>query len=152
MVFVTQDASETCNPEFDALAAMLGNDWKLFTTSEQEFAANWKIVAEGFLEGYHIRSTHHDTFYPIQYDNLNVIEVFGQNSRVTFPYRRIEKLRDVEPAARKCAGMLTPRLSSVCQRDAGDVPDECDHDDVGAARYRSDAARYLHARWCGRGS
>jgi hypothetical protein len=79
MVFVTQDASETCNPEFDALAAMLGNDWKLFTTSEQEFAANWKIVAEGFLEGYHIRSTHHDTFYPIQYDNLNVIEAFGQS-------------------------------------------------------------------------
>ncbi|UPT86949.1 hypothetical protein HAP41_0000043165 [Bradyrhizobium barranii subsp. apii] len=74
---------------------------------EQEFAANWKIVAEGFLEGYHIRSTHHDTFFPLQYDNINVVEAFGRNSRISFPYRRIEKLRKVPPAERKTSGMLT---------------------------------------------
>jgi phenylpropionate dioxygenase-like ring-hydroxylating dioxygenase large terminal subunit len=79
----------------------------LFTHSEQDFEANWKIVAEGFLEGYHIRSTHHDTFYPRQYDNINVIETFERNSRVSFPYRAIEKLRDVAHADRKAAGVLT---------------------------------------------
>ncbi len=54
---------------------------------------NWKILVEQFLEGYHIRSTHRNTFYPIQYDDLNVVEKFGPNSRLTFPYRSIERLR-----------------------------------------------------------
>ena len=59
----------------------------------------------GILEGYHIRSTHHDTFFPLQYDNINVVEAFGRNSRISFPYRRIEKLRRVpagRPRLREC--------------------------------------------------
>jgi phenylpropionate dioxygenase-like ring-hydroxylating dioxygenase large terminal subunit len=57
-------------------------------------AINWKVLIEQFLEGYHIRSTHRDTFFPVQYDNLNVVETFGPNSRITYPYRNIERLRD----------------------------------------------------------
>jgi phenylpropionate dioxygenase-like ring-hydroxylating dioxygenase large terminal subunit len=57
-------------------------------------AMNWKVLAEQFLEGYHIRSTHKDTFYPLQHDDLNLVETFGPNSRITFPYRNIERLRD----------------------------------------------------------
>lgn len=30
----------------------------------------------------------------MQYDDLNVIETFGPNARLTFPYRNIERLRD----------------------------------------------------------
>jgi phenylpropionate dioxygenase-like ring-hydroxylating dioxygenase large terminal subunit len=55
---------------------------------------NWKVLVEQFLEGYHIRSTHANTFFPLQYDDLSVIEKFGPNSRITFPYRNIERLRD----------------------------------------------------------
>ena len=33
-------------------------------------AMNWKVLVEQFLEGYHIRSTHADTFFPLQYDDL----------------------------------------------------------------------------------
>lgn len=54
---------------------------------------NWKVLVEQFLEGYHLRSTHKDTFYPLQYDDLNVVEKFGPNSRIAFPYRNIERLR-----------------------------------------------------------
>jgi choline monooxygenase len=57
-------------------------------------AMNWKVLVEQFLEGYHIRWTHRDTFFPVQYDDLNVVESFGPNSRITFPYRNIERLRD----------------------------------------------------------
>jgi choline monooxygenase len=57
-------------------------------------AMNWKVLVEQFLEGYHIRSTHKATFYPVQYDDLNVVEAFGPNSRITFPYQNIERLRD----------------------------------------------------------
>ncbi|OBK32354.1 ring-hydroxylating oxygenase subunit alpha [Mycobacterium sp. 1245111.1] len=55
---------------------------------------NWKVLIEQFLEGYHIRSTHRETFFPLQYDDLNIVETFGSNSRITFPYRNIERLRD----------------------------------------------------------
>jgi phenylpropionate dioxygenase-like ring-hydroxylating dioxygenase large terminal subunit len=57
-------------------------------------AMNWKVLVEQFLEGYHIRTTHKNTFYPLQYDDLNVVEPFGPNTRITFPYRNIERLRD----------------------------------------------------------
>lgn len=57
-------------------------------------AFNWKVLVEQFLEGYHIRSTHKNTFFPLQYDDLNVVEMFGPNVRIAFPYRNIERLRD----------------------------------------------------------
>ncbi len=62
-------------------------------------AMNWKVLVEQFLEGYHIRTTHRDTFFPLQYDDLNVVERFGRNVRVTYPYRNIERLRDRPEAA-----------------------------------------------------
>jgi choline monooxygenase len=67
---------------------------RLFTVRPALRAMNWKVLVEQFLEGYHIRTTHKETFYPIQYDDLNVIEAFGPNTRITFPYKNIERLRD----------------------------------------------------------
>ena len=106
IVFVTQDARPT-EPCLDNLPELIAPSRQLLATDEREMAANWKIVVEGFLEGYHIRSTHRETFYPIQFDNLNVVETFGRNSRIAFPYRRINKLRTTPPAQRSVDGMLT---------------------------------------------
>lgn len=72
---------------------LIPQEYRIHEQSSFELSANWKIVLESFLEGYHIRSTHTRTFYPLQYDNLNVVEKFGRNSRLSFPYRAIEKLR-----------------------------------------------------------
>jgi phenylpropionate dioxygenase-like ring-hydroxylating dioxygenase large terminal subunit len=86
-----------------ALAALMdGSPWRrklmpatrCFNVTSIVRAMNWKVLVEQFLEGYHIRSTHRETFFPVQYDNLNVIETFGPNSRITYPYRNIERLRD----------------------------------------------------------
>ncbi len=107
VVFVAQQPSPAELADLDDLPALLDPELQLIETSEPETAANWKISAEGFLEGYHIYSTHRETFYPVQFDNLNVVERFGRNSRVTFPYRNINKLRKVEPAQRHVAGTLT---------------------------------------------
>jgi phenylpropionate dioxygenase-like ring-hydroxylating dioxygenase large terminal subunit len=68
---------------------------------------NWKVLVEQFLEGYHIRSTHKDTFFPLQYDDLNVVEAFGPNSRITFPYRNIERLRDRPESTWSTDGRVT---------------------------------------------
>jgi phenylpropionate dioxygenase-like ring-hydroxylating dioxygenase large terminal subunit len=107
LVYVTQDGSSVPDHSLDVLPDFSKLPWRFVQTAEQDFDANWKIVAEGFLEGYHIRSTHRDTFFPRQYDNINVIEAFGRNSRVTFPYRNIERLRDVAIAERRLGGTVT---------------------------------------------
>jgi choline monooxygenase len=67
---------------------------RLSSVSSNVLPMNWKVLVEQFLEGYHIRTTHRETFFPVQYDNLNVIETFGPHSRITYPYRNIERLRD----------------------------------------------------------
>jgi phenylpropionate dioxygenase-like ring-hydroxylating dioxygenase large terminal subunit len=91
-------------PNAEAAMAALsdGSPWRdklmpadrLFTVRPAARAMNWKVLVEQFLEGYHIRTTHKNTFYPLQYDDLNVVEAFGPHSRITFPYRNIERLRD----------------------------------------------------------
>ena len=93
LVFVTQD--EPVGPgALESLPELLSDDQVLFDSSESEDDINWKLTAEGTLEGYHIKPTHPETFFPYGYDNLNVVEMQGPNSRVCYPFRRIEKLRD----------------------------------------------------------
>ncbi|HEX2889153.1 aromatic ring-hydroxylating oxygenase subunit alpha [Vineibacter terrae] len=108
LVFIKQDDDDAGGDIMDDLpAGLMAPGQAVFATAEREVEANWKILAEGFLEGYHIRSTHRDTFYPYGFDNLNVVELFGRNSRVTFPFRRIAKLAQVPPAERRVDGLLT---------------------------------------------
>jgi phenylpropionate dioxygenase-like ring-hydroxylating dioxygenase large terminal subunit len=107
VVFVTQDEPRLTDTCIDELPELLPPSLQQFGSNEIDVAANWKVVVEGFLEGYHIRPTHRETFYPVQFDNLNVVETFGRNSRIAFPYRRINKLRAVPPAERSVDGMLT---------------------------------------------
>jgi hypothetical protein len=68
---------------------------------------NWKVFTEGFLEGYHLRATHRDTFLPFGYANLTIVEHNGPHSRVTFPFRRIEALRDQPAGQRPIEGVVT---------------------------------------------
>jgi phenylpropionate dioxygenase-like ring-hydroxylating dioxygenase large terminal subunit len=107
LVFVSQRESYLADVCLDDLPPLISSCHRLIRTNELEVEANWKILAEGFLEGYHIRPTHRDTFYPVQFDNLNVVETFGRNDRIAFPYRRINKLRNVPPMERTADGMLT---------------------------------------------
>jgi phenylpropionate dioxygenase-like ring-hydroxylating dioxygenase large terminal subunit len=107
LVFVTQDEPALCNDSPDELPDLISPEQQLFATSERVTEANWKILLEGFIEGYHIRPTHSETFYPYGFDNLNVVETFGPNSRVTYPFRRIGKLSAVPPEERRVDGLLT---------------------------------------------
>jgi phenylpropionate dioxygenase-like ring-hydroxylating dioxygenase large terminal subunit len=106
LVFVSQDET----PDFAALddiPDLIAPDQRIFATNETLIDANWKIFLEGFIEGYHIRAAHPGTFYPYGFDNLNVVEYFGANSRVTYPFKRIGKLAAVPPAERRVDGMVT---------------------------------------------
>jgi phenylpropionate dioxygenase-like ring-hydroxylating dioxygenase large terminal subunit len=98
LVFVAQDGPADVDEPGEA-PDLFGPEWRLIGSASSEIPANWKVVTEGVLEGYHIRATHAGTFYPRQYDNLTLVEHFGRNSRISFPYRAIEKQRNLPPEA-----------------------------------------------------
>lgn len=107
LVFAAQEDPYAGEEDLTDLPDVVGADYVLFNQSELLVDANWKVLLEGFLEGYHIKATHRETFFPFGYDNVNVIETLGRHSRVTFPFRRIEKLRDVPPPQRRLDGLIT---------------------------------------------
>ena len=107
LVFVTQDSPALDDDSLGGLARLIAPDQRLFATAEREFEVNWKILLEGFIEGYHIKSTHPESFLPYGFDNLNVIDLFGRHSRVTYPFQRIKKLAKVPAQERRVEGLLT---------------------------------------------
>ena len=93
LIFVTQDRPLSDGALAD-LPDLLGEEQTVFNTITVVDQANWKLIGETSMEGYHIRALHNKSFYPYGYDNLNVVELFGRNSRIVFPFRRVQKLRD----------------------------------------------------------
>ncbi|MGI9324623.1 MAG: aromatic ring-hydroxylating oxygenase subunit alpha [Pseudomonadales bacterium] len=106
LVFVTQDAPIGAGA-LESLPDLLAQDQVIFDSRETVNEVNWKLQAEGTLEGYHIKHAHPETFYPYGFDNLNVIETQGPNVRVCFPFRRIEKLRELPSDARALGRTVT---------------------------------------------
>jgi phenylpropionate dioxygenase-like ring-hydroxylating dioxygenase large terminal subunit len=106
IVFVTQDA-EISTEGMDEMPQIIHPEQQLFDSAETSDKANWKLLCETSMEGYHIKALHNRSFYPYGFDNLNVVETYGPNSRITFPFNRIEKLRDIPPAERRIDGMVT---------------------------------------------
>jgi phenylpropionate dioxygenase-like ring-hydroxylating dioxygenase large terminal subunit len=106
MVFVAQDAALDA-AALEALPQLASPDYRVLGVNELDIPANWKVLVEGFLEGYHIRATHPQTFYPIQFDNVNVIERFGPNNRIAFPYKAIYRQVKIAPEERSADGVLT---------------------------------------------
>ena len=82
-------------------------DQQLFNQQVLTDAANWKLLYETLMEGYHIKSLHRESFYPFGYDNLNVVETFGPHSRVVYPFQRIEQIRSTRAEDRRLNGLTT---------------------------------------------
>lgn len=115
VVYVTQDEPLAGGDDLGdlvkgALSDMpirLESDQIVFDRIDMTDAANWKLIGETSMEGYHIKALHTKSFYPYGYDNLNVVELFGANSRIVFPFRRLEKLRDKPQEDWKIQGRVT---------------------------------------------
>ena len=106
LIYVQQEGEprlETLDTALDFFEPSQSFFYKSDTVDE----ANWKLLTETLLEGYHIKSLHRESFYPFGLDNINVVESYGQNSRVIYPFKRIEKLRSVARDKRKIEGSAT---------------------------------------------
>jgi phenylpropionate dioxygenase-like ring-hydroxylating dioxygenase large terminal subunit len=54
---------------------------------------NWKILVDTFHEGYHIGFLHRQSLGSILHGNVTDFEAFGRNHRLTFPRKKLERLR-----------------------------------------------------------
>lgn len=106
IVYVQQEGI-IAGSEGDQFLDYLSPTQALFETDELEDEANWKILNETLQEGYHIKSLHRETFFPYGLDNTNLVEIYGANSRIIFPFRRIESIREVPAEQRRFAGVAT---------------------------------------------
>jgi choline monooxygenase len=106
LVFITQD-DPVPGGAIDFMPDLLGDNQVVFNSIEIVDEANWKLIGETSMEGYHIKALHNKTFFPYGYDNLNVVQTYGPNSRIVFPFRRVEKMRDVPREERKLDGLVT---------------------------------------------
>ena len=55
---------------------------------------NWKIIVDTFHEGYHIGFLHRESLRSILHGNVADFEPFGRNHRLTFPRKKLERLKD----------------------------------------------------------
>jgi choline monooxygenase len=106
LVFVTQKEPLSAGA-LASLPELMAPGQEVFEYSSFTDEANWKLLLETSMEGYHIKALHRTSFFPFGFDNLNVVETFGNNSRIVFPFRRIEKLRDIPRENWRADGMLT---------------------------------------------
>ncbi len=107
IVFVNQSDEPIGADPGEGLPELIPADKDLIDFEDNEADFNWKVSLEGSLEGYHIRFGHPETFYPYGYDNLNVVEHSGLHSRVTYPFKRIEKLASLPESDRNIEGRVT---------------------------------------------
>jgi nitrite reductase/ring-hydroxylating ferredoxin subunit len=64
--------------------------FEVFTTAELD-GPNWKIAMEGYLETYHFASLHAKSFLPYIFNNMAMIDIYGQHLRLCTPIRGIEQ-------------------------------------------------------------
>ena len=106
LVFVTQEAP-LARGALEYMPELLSPEQQVFDKSEFTDDTNWKLAGETSMEGYHIGALHRESFLPYGYNNLNVVEKFGPNARVVFPFNRIEKLRKQPKTNWRLDGMIT---------------------------------------------
>jgi phenylpropionate dioxygenase-like ring-hydroxylating dioxygenase large terminal subunit len=107
LVYINQDSQADINNDVSSVPNLMPDGHRLLSSDSLTIQANWKLYIESALEGYHIRETHKGTFFPVQYDNLTVVEAFAENSRVAFPYQSIEGLRNKKETTLSADGRLT---------------------------------------------
>ena len=106
VIFVCLD-DENYIDTLSVLPELVPEGYRLHGQTTADVPANWKTIIESFIEGYHIKATHPKSFFPVQYDNLNVIDHFGPHNRVCYPYRSVEKLRERPKNQWKAENRLT---------------------------------------------
>ncbi len=67
--------------------------WQLYDKRLIAEPMNWKLMVDTFHEGYHIGFLHRDSLSAILHGNVADFAAFGFNHRLTFPRKKLERLK-----------------------------------------------------------
>jgi len=67
--------------------------WAFYDKRVVPETMNWKILVDTFHEGYHIGFLHRESLGDILYGNVADFQAFGRNHRLTFPRKKLERLK-----------------------------------------------------------
>jgi phenylpropionate dioxygenase-like ring-hydroxylating dioxygenase large terminal subunit len=85
------------DPWLGRLAAELAgygfDTWAFYDKRVIPETMNWKILVDTFHEGYHVGFLHRQSLGSILYGNVTDFEAFGHNHRLTFPRKKLERLK-----------------------------------------------------------
>lgn len=94
------DVAAFLGAEIDALMGESGlADYACATNEVLELPQNWKIMADGLLDGYHVKFLHGATIGPHMHHNIMAIDVFGRHVFQATPRRRISEIAGREPGS-----------------------------------------------------
>jgi hypothetical protein len=71
---------------------------------------NWKVVVDGYLEGYHFAALHTNTVFKTNLGNLSAFDAFGPHARVAFGLRPLAEAVDKPEAEWEPADCVGPIL------------------------------------------
>ena len=95
------DLDAWLGPELIAsLEALRLADMHPYRTLSELASPNWKLAADGYLDGYHIGYLHKDTIGRKSITNRNTYDTWGPHCRIGFATKRIDEFDQVNAAAR----------------------------------------------------
>ncbi|MEM9033058.1 MAG: aromatic ring-hydroxylating dioxygenase subunit alpha [Actinomycetota bacterium] len=68
---------------------------------------NWKLAADGYLDGYHIGHLHRNTIGAKAITNRNTYDLMGPHVRIGFAAKAIEELDGADPGERPLAELMS---------------------------------------------
>lgn len=77
------------------LASYHAGDYHLYDKRLTHETMNWKLLVDTFHESYHVGFLHKDSLTSILLANVSDFEAFGDNHRLVFPRRKIDRLRNM---------------------------------------------------------
>jgi phenylpropionate dioxygenase-like ring-hydroxylating dioxygenase large terminal subunit len=90
------------DPWLGALAPELASygfeTWAFYDKRVIPETMNWKILVDTFHEGYHVGFLHRESLGDVLHGNVTDFQAFGRNHRLTFPRKKLERLK-AEPEA-----------------------------------------------------
>jgi phenylpropionate dioxygenase-like ring-hydroxylating dioxygenase large terminal subunit len=75
------------------LASFEFASWAFYDKRVIPETMNWKILVDTFHEGYHIGFLHRESLKEVLHGNVGDFEAFGPNHRLTFPRKKLERLK-----------------------------------------------------------
>jgi len=91
----------------DSLAALRLDEFHPYRTPTYLDSPNWKLSADGYLDGYHIGYLHRNTIGRKAITNRNTFDFFGPHVRIGFAAKAIEELDAAEPSDRPLSDYMS---------------------------------------------